>query len=191
MRGRRTPAVLVSLLACGACQHPIVPPESGVDGLAGAAKVYTLANLHPDDRSETVSAANLQNLGLIPLCSEVVLLQAYAGSLQFEVAATGKRYWFLDHRASGEPFAKHLARYFGRACPQAELDALTPAEKDAVRRGVVQKGMRKQAVLLAIGYPPARDTPTLEMPRWRYWSASNRYFTVTFDGDGVVEDVFY
>jgi hypothetical protein len=190
MSGRRTLAAIL-LLACSACRHPIVPPENEVVGLAGATKVYTLANLHPDDHSETISAANLQYPGLIPVCSEVILLQAYAGSLEFKVAATGKQYWYGDHRASGEPFEKHLARYFGRACPEAQLDSLTPFEKDAVRRGVVLKGMRKQAVILAIGYPPARDTPTLEMPRWRYWSASNQYFTVTFDVDGVVEDVFY
>ena len=189
MSARRTLAML-SLLACSACRHPIVPPESGVAGLSGAASVYTLANLHPDPRSETFSAANLQYLSLIPVCSEVALLQAWASSLQFEVKATGKRYWYVDHQASGEPFEQHLARYFGRACPQAELDALTPLEKDAVKRGVVVKGMRKQAVVLAIGYPPARDTPTLEFPRWRYWNASNSYFTVTFDRDGVVEDIF-
>ena len=101
-------------------------------------------------------------------------------------------YSYVEHPASRpQPFGENLARYFGPACPQAELDALTPLEKDAVRLGVVKKGMRKQAVILAAGYPPLRDTPSLDLTTWRYWISRTRYFTVKFDQKGVVEGVVF
>ena len=175
------------LVALAGCRHTIEPPELAVTGLGGAPKVYTLTNLHALD--DKVSAANFQYPGLIPVCSEVSLLTAMDKYLQFRVAATGQEFWYNYHSAAGEPFPDHLAHYFGRACPEAELAALTPDERDAVARGVVHEGMRKPAVLLAIGYPPTRDTRTLELPTWRYWTTSNHYFTVVFDDDGRVEAV--
>jgi len=184
---RRALALLAAL--CCSCAHRFEPPESGIVGLAGATKVYTLANLHPDGRNNIYSA-NFQSLGLIPVCTEVTLLEVYDGSMSFKVNATGAEYSYSAHGASSpEPFAENLAHYFGGACPQAQLDALTPIEKEGVRQGIAKKGMRQSAVLLALGYPPMRDTRTLELPYWRYWTSSFRFFLVVFDNDGVVEDV--
>ena len=56
---------------------------------------------------------------------------------------------------------------------------------------VVMKGMRKPAVILAVGYPPKRDTRTTELAVWRYWVSRMRYFTVQFDEKGVVEKIVY
>jgi hypothetical protein len=184
--------LLVALIAlCAACRHPIVPAENAVAGLAAASPVYTLANLHADERDKFVSAANFQYVGVIPVCSKVTLLAADRKSLEFKLDATGSTYTYYNHGAAGEPLDRNLARYFGPVCPQAELDALTPLEKDGVRLGVAKKGMRKQAVILAIGYPPVRDTRTLELPTWRYWSTSMSSFIVVFDDDGVVSGIRY
>ena len=180
-------AVLFAALAVAACRHEIFPPERAVSGLEGASQVYTLANLHAQE--EKVSAANFQYLDLIPVCSRVSVLRAMKDYLEFRVEATGAEYWYQNHEAAGEPFADHLARYFGRACPEAELAALTAAERDAVRAGAVRIGMSKAAVILAIGYPPRRDTRTTELPRWRYWSDSRSDFVVVFGDDDRVESV--
>ena len=184
--------LIVALFAlCAACRHPIVPVTNAVSGLPGSGVVYTLANLHAEDRDKIVSAANFQYVGVIPVCSEVTLLAADQKTLQFKVAATGQDYTYVYHGAAGEPFERNLARYFGPACPQAELAALSPLEKEGVRLGSAKKGMRKQAVILAIGYPPVRDTRTLELPVWRYWSTNTSSFIVVFDDDGVVQGIRY
>jgi hypothetical protein len=181
--------VVVAAL-CGACAHHFEPPESGVPGLAGATKVYTLTNLHPDGTK--MYSANFQQPGLIPVCTEVTLLRVYDDWMTFKVNATGTEYAYVEHPASApEPFGENLARYFGSACPRAELDSLTPLEQEAVKQGVAKKGMRQRAVTLAIGYPSMRDTRTLELPYWRYWTSRVRFFMVTFDDKGVVEDVAY
>ena len=188
--GWTTRAVVSAVALCAACKHaPTVPPTDVVPGLSGAAQVYTLTNLHPDDERVTLYTGNFQQPGLIPICSEVILTYADQWYLSFKVVATGTEYGYYEHPVAAEPLLTNAARYFGRACPQAELDALTPLEKDGVRLGVVKKGMRKQAVILAAGYPPLRDTPKLDAPTWRYWISRMRYFTVKFDDKGVVQAV--
>jgi len=193
MTRKRALSLVLLVGLCSGCRHWIVPPEKAIAGLSGGGPtIYTLTNLHVDDRSGTLSSGNLQYPLLVPVCSEVTMLSAYPGALQFKVSATGGEYWYVDHRAGGGvPFDQQLAKYFGHACPQAEITALTPQEKEGVRLGVANRGMRKPAVVLAMGYPPARDTPSLDLPYWRYWSASNRYFTVVFNEAGVVEDIRY
>lgn len=178
---------LAALLFAG-CQHPIEPPEGLVPGLSGAPKVFTLANLHPGDDGK-IWAVNFQRGGLIPVCSEVTLRRALPDSVEFLVVATGSAYTYGDDEGSGESFRDNLARYFGRACPEAALAELTPEERDAVRRGVVEPGMRKPAVIFALGYPPLAYTRTLELPTWRYWIGDQRTLLVIFDDDGKVEGI--
>src|SRR5215470_7657850 len=178
-------ALLIAALAVTACRHTIDPPEAAVAGLREGAPVYTLTNLHAEE--EKVSAANFQYPTVIPVCSRVTLLRAMKDYLVFSVDETGQEYWYQNHGAVGEPFADHLARYFGPVCPKNELAALSDAERDAVRAGAVRIGMSKEAVILAIGYPPRRDTRTTELPRWRYWTASRDDFWVVFGDDDRVE----
>ena len=175
-----------------ACKHAPPPaPTDLIPGLAGAAKVVTLTNLHPDEERVTLYSGNFQQAGLLPICSEVTLTWADPSYLSFTVNKTGTEYYYYEHPLAAEPLLQNASRYFGRACPQAAIDALTPVEKEGLRLGIAKKGMRKEAVILACGYPPLRDTPDLDSPTWRYWASRWRYFTVTFDAKGVVEKVDY
>ena len=88
---------------------------------------------------------------------------------------------YTSHKASAEPFVANVERYFGPACPKEKLDALTPAERDAVH---------KEAVVLAIGYPPKRDKPSLDRPMWKYGYSRMRSFVVEFGADGKVATVY-
>ena len=180
-------------IALGAsCAHaPAVPPTDQIPGLAGATKVVTLTNLHPDEARATLYSGNFQQPGLIPVCSEVTLTYADSGQLWFKVNGTGKEYYYYEHPLAAEPLLDNAAHYFGRECPKPQLDALTAVEKEGVRLGVAKKGMRKEAVILACGHPPKRDTPDPSGPLWRYWTNRWRYFTVEFDAKGVVQQVNY
>ena len=186
-------ALLLLLLAAGSigCAWRFIPPEEGIDGLAGATRIVTLTNLHPDESYERLYAANFQQPGLIPICTDVTLVMVYTDKMRFRVNATGKEYWYLDYSATQEPLSTNLSHYFGRACPQAGLDALSDVEKEGVRLGIAKKGMGKQAVILAIGYPLRRDTPSLESGVWQYWASRLSYFKVVFDENARVERVDY
>jgi hypothetical protein len=57
-----------------------------------------------------------------------------------------------------------------------------------IQQGQVFQGMSKQGVILAIGYPPEHQTPSLEADQWSYWRNSHRRFQVYFVG-GLVSGI--
>jgi hypothetical protein len=182
----------IAALLCAACRHTrALEPTQAIPSLAGATHVYTQTNLHPDEQGAILYSGNFQQAGLIPICSEVTLEYASAEEITFKVNATGKEYGYYPHNVAVETLLQNAGRYFGPSCPQAKLDQLTPVEKEGVRLGVPKKGMRKEAVILACGYPPLRDTPSTDMKTWRYWTSRWVFFTVDFDANGVVEKVTY
>lgn len=50
----------------------------------------------------------------------------------------------------------------------------------AIRNGEMRKGMTKELVLMARGYPPAHETPSIEGDRWVYWSSRFVKQTIVF-----------
>ncbi|OGR20004.1 MAG: hypothetical protein A2X81_00615 [Desulfobacterales bacterium GWB2_56_26] len=66
--------------------------------------------------------------------------------------------------------------------PVERLDKTMTA---AIKNGVLRFGMTKDQVLMARGYPPAHETPSLDLDSWKYWS--NRFViqTIVFE-NGVL-----
>lgn len=157
--------------------------------LIGAGPVYTLVNLHPDEKRRVLYAVNYQQAGLIPLCSEVALLHLGRGELRFRVLETGREYEYVHHDAAAEPFPSHLLRFFGSACDAAEVRRLGERDQAGIAAGVVLQGMSKRGVILAIGYPPRHMTPDLDRNLWLYWKSRLDRFSVAFDANGNVVEV--
>lgn len=69
----------------------------------------------------------------------------------------------------------------------------TPIEKlpdevaSAIVNGEMRKGMTKELVLLARGYPPAHETPSIDSNRWVYWSSRFVKQTVVFVNGRLTE----
>ena len=53
----------------------------------------------------------------------------------------------------------------------------------------VTKGMSREQVLMAVGYPVSSENPNLDAKVWRYWLSSFAEFRVTFDDRGLVTDI--
>ena len=53
----------------------------------------------------------------------------------------------------------------------APAAALSVTSAHAIESGEVLKGMTKEQVLLARGYPPAHQTPSTDEDRWKFWSS--------------------
>lgn len=66
-----------------------------------------------------------------------------------------------------------------------DLSQFTEDEKKAILLGQVKIGMRKSAVIAAIGYPPKHKTPGLELNQWRYWQNRFNTIIVFFENDKV------
>lgn len=68
---------------------------------------------------------------------------------------------------------------------KVDLRKFSANEQDAILAGRVIKGMSRNAVIAAIGYPPQHETPTLTMNDWTYWSNRFNRFIVHFKHDKV------
>jgi hypothetical protein len=182
-----------ALLVCAASALLACASGSGTphafDALIGSPGVVTLTNLHPDVQRARLFAVNYQQDGLIPVCSEVALLDRDDERLVFSVAATGKQYEYYHHeKAAAEPFPDHLARYFGTKCPRDEIAKLPAVDRQGVEQGKALVGMSKRGVVLALGYPPRHVTPSLDADRWVYWRNRMNRIAVLFQ-DGRVSGV--
>jgi hypothetical protein len=70
------------------------------------------------------------------------------------------------------------------------LSKFTSLELTHIKTGTVANGMSKDAVIIAIGYPPITETMNLDSNLWVYWSGRYNKFNVHFKNGKVsmVED---
>lgn len=68
---------------------------------------------------------------------------------------------------------------------KVNLRRFSAKERDAIMVGRVVKGMSRDAVIAAIGYPPQHQTPSLSVNDWTYWSNRFNRFIVHFRNDRV------
>ena len=121
---------------------------------------------------------------LLPINTEVRRLSARGHRVQMQIV-NGPRFTF-------EHVARHtmdsLEEAFGKAfsTEPVDLSAFSPEEQEAIARGEATVGMSREAVLAAIGPPPATGTVTLDSDEWKYWSTRFTTFFVRFGDDGRV-----
>jgi hypothetical protein len=174
-------ALMILLCACA-----MTPEEQKFDVLLTAPHVYTLTNLHPDERRSALYTMNYQMKGLIPVCTEVKLLQRNYGYLEFEAVESGRVYTYQEHGNPGEDFISNISKYFGGECDKEKIQQLSDIDRKGIFHGKVFPGMSRQAVILALGYPPLSKTPYLETSRWWYWRSRVNRFYIEFDHNGIV-----
>lgn len=160
-----------------------------IDTLIRKPGVYTLTNLHPDENRSKLYATNYQQHGLIPLCTEVELLERGRKRLVFRIKSSGREYYYDNHRNAREDFRINLAKYFGTDCKKNQIAKLGKTDQSGIKQGRALVGMTKQGVIYAIGYPPLSHTPTLEATTWKYWTNRFNTIDVVFSSDGVVTRV--
>ena len=188
-------AIVTTLLALGlACdtsgggpgQSMTTTPEGGTPGYGLPENAVTLVNLHPDEERRQLYSVNYQQLGLIPRCTPVHIDATSNGGIKFTVTSSGRSYDYSFHDSLVEDREKHIARYFGAACP--ETPGLNPLDLQGIDKGQAGEGMTKNGVILALGYPPDHATPNTDSDNWIYWKNRWDRFVVKFD-NGIVASV--
>jgi hypothetical protein len=85
-----------------------------------------------------------------------------------------------------EAFAR---RYVVKQDPRAVVAAAPPKIRAAIESARVTKGMTREQVLIALGYPISNENPHLDAATWKYWLWTFSPFRVQFDGNGEVSRV--
>ncbi len=121
---------------------------------------------------------------LIPVNTAVKIRDIGGEDVEFSLLENGRELTLVNiEKYSREEMGEIFKRYFGR--DTVSLDSFTAAEREAIAEGKVEKGMSKQAVLMARGYPPAHETPSIEDDQWKYWTSRFNTKIVYFENGKV------
>jgi hypothetical protein len=152
-------ATWATLATLAGCATPINPPITG----------YTCCNLHPE--YDWVSSNNVQGGALLP-AGQPVVLDSVKKKYYVYGSMGGTAVGLRDDNSKSEAETLEWVRHIVVAeSPKAKL-ATWPADvREAVQSGKVLVGMTREQVLVSLGYPAKNDTPKLDAPVWRYWTA--------------------
>lgn len=169
------------LLGLAACQKTMKPEE-----LPASVKLqktyYSQVGLHYEKgRHRTTN----YGVGIfLPLNTAVKPIEMGRKKFVVEVVDTRERLEFVNHpKHTQDSIVQAFEKLFGDQ--QIELFKFNALERKNISSGTVAKGMSKAAVIVARGYPPAIETPTLERDQWKYWNSRWDTIIVTFKNDRV------
>jgi len=165
-------------------------PAWGVDFKSGREMVgksfYNQTNLWAV-KGTTVFWANYHMDTLIPVNAEIVVEQLVADQLVFTVKESGQKIMFDNDNRSGMRAFEWAKRQFG--LEKVDLSHFTEVEQAAIGRGVVEKGMGKEAIVAAYGYPPKHGTPDMNASHWTYWTNRWNKQIYYFDADAKLASI--
>ncbi len=162
--------------------------------LGAEGPLYLKNNIHAQQGRRDIKAsyANWTNPGaghiLIPLNTKVRFKKG--GHIRSSIFTmilldSGKKVYFEfdKKRMAMEPeeYWKLIA-----SPTKVDLSGLSEIDLKGIREGKVYKGMTKDGVRMALGYPAAHRTPSLDSNEWVYWTNRFRSFIVVFDAQGRV-----
>jgi hypothetical protein len=174
----------VLILSGCASVMPLTDKVTGEDLFQTNKPVYTLVNLHPDEKRMKLYSVNFQQDGLIPVCTQVNIVDVTNKNLTFKISSTDKQYTLTKHKSSPD-FSKYLSNYFGTECNSSKIKKLSTLDQQGIKDGVVKEGMTKEGVKYAIGFPPEHKTPDLNSNEWLYWKNRFNTFKVEFKDNTV------
>jgi hypothetical protein len=167
--------VVTLLLACGTrSQRSIADPRVG--------KVFFLCcNIHYDPHKPEITDAIPWQGTLIPFGTRVEVQKVTRDTVRFEAASHPPITLSYDHGGRGQSFETFLGRLFVSEDPRLKLKKVPARQVKLIEKGTVASGMSRDQVPMALGYPPADHTPSLESQTWTYPSG----LVVYFDGSRV------
>jgi hypothetical protein len=147
---------------------------------------YTCCNLHYD--YDRISDANWRNLPMIPAGAKIRVVEYGANRATVEIDGKPIRIAH-DYGRDRESVEAYVAKLVVREDPRTRIAGYPPEVQRAIFDGVVIRGMTREQVLLAVGYPPTHRTFTLESNVWHFWASRPGRYEVHFNSEGIVEQV--
>lgn len=163
---------------------------ASADDVAGKA-MYVQTNMWYENPQKIV-ATNYHVGTMLAPGTKVTIDEVEDESIRFK-DANGTKYRIVIVVKHNNVLGPALVqRLFGADDPMAtdgRFQKFTKEEQDNIRAGYVVKGMSKEAVLMAYGYPPTIRTASTELNIWTYWK--NRWVTqiIRFDDKNRVADI--
>jgi hypothetical protein len=133
-------------------------------------------------------STNYRKGQFIPINTQVTIKSSSGETIRFQVPSMDNYTVTMINvpEYTGGGIEKLFKRTFGPE--KVELDKFSDNVREAITNGNIIEGMSKDAVILARGYPPKHETPSLESSRWKYWTSTFGTRVVKFE-DGSVVDI--
>lgn len=160
------------------------------DAAADPAALYTAYTLWYENPKK-MSSVNYHVGAIIPAGSPVINVSIHGENIEFQLAGGGGGFsiQFIPKFHPGVRIAEFKKRLFVSEPLEERIKHFSEEEKSLVRKGAVENGMSKEAVLVSWGNPPEHQTPSTSAYTWFYWR--NRFMkqSVDFDQGGKVINV--
>jgi hypothetical protein len=163
----------------------IVPPKVEVS----AGKDYFTRYTFREEKNEH-KTTNYGRGVLVPINTPVKLVSMSGSKLTLKRLDTGQEIKVENEDKFTKKSIPEIAALM-LSPVKTPIDKLPEEVAAAIRNGDMRKGMTREVLLMARGYPPAHETPSLEGDRWVYWSSRFVKQTVIFvngrlsDGRGL------
>ena len=162
-------------LVLGGCGGGAPSPEMS-QAIDAKAPMYTQVGMWYEMNRKGTNIMNGTNYNVgvhVPVNTKVTVVGTVRNGILINV--NGKDVEMINiSKYTGLDNGAFMDRMLGKQ--PVKLDKFSKAERDAIAKGVLVKGVSKDAVILSRGYPPSHATPSLDGDRWRYWK--NRWATM-------------
>ncbi len=174
--------VVMSLYGCKRQSAPLnLPPSVQVGGT-----YYTQFVIRYEKGRHRTT--NYRRGASIPVNTPVVLEDINEKFITVKLQPSGQELLVENvKKHTHDDVAQAFNKLFAKT--RVNLSQFNKLERDNIKNGTVAKGMRKKAVLVAIGYPPAIETMSLDSDQWTYWSSRFNKFIVYFRNGKVYKIV--
>lgn len=137
----------------------------------------------------THPTTNYRRGGSVPVNTPVRLLAIDNKTIEVELNNSGQKLEVKNvEKHTGDDVYRAFDKLF--ASRKVDLSKFNRLEREHIQSGTVADGMTKEAVVVAIGYPPITETASLDSDTWVYWSSRFNRFNVHFKNGKVsrIED---
>lgn len=138
-----------------------------------------------EEKNEHVTT-NYGRGSVVPINTPVKLVSMSGSLLVLKRGDTGQEIKVKNEEKYSKKSIKEIAAIM-LAEEKTPIEQLPEPFASAVRSGEMRKGMTKEIVLMARGYPPAHETPSIDNDRWVYWSSRFVKQTIVFS-DGRLSE---
>lgn len=180
--------LFIIIQACSGATQTSLKPHEGK-------KLFLQNNIHAQQgiRDSKASYANWTDSGnghfILPVNSAVEF-GSYHRGLTIKRLVDGRQIFFeYSPRNMGMSASQYIELI---ASPQkVKLNRLSRIDQKGIKEGKAYPGMTKNGVRIALGYPAAHQTPSLESNTWIYWRNRWKSMAVKFNGNHKVIDIDY
>lgn len=177
------------MLSLVSCKNILKPDEAQQlpANIALGGRYYTQFVIRYE--KDTHVTTNYRRGASIPVNTPVTLLNITDDTIEVEVGNSRRKLRVKNiEKHTGDDVYRAFDKLFARQ--EVNLSKFNKLERQQIESGTVAKGMRKDAVIVAIGYPPITETMNLDSDRWVYWSGRFNRFNVHFKNGKVswIED---